>query len=101
MVASDQMVTSDSPGSALMKWTMLQQEKLKTTPVFFVFLSWGHLFGRNIFSEWIKSYVRGHKLPLEMWQIYSCHDPRLMVFHVICTPCQICIRFIYIDLHLI
>lgn len=51
MVASGQMVTSDSPGSAVMKWTTLQQAKLKYLK-FFSFFS--YLFVRNIFREWIE-----------------------------------------------
>lgn len=84
MVASGQMVTLDSPGSDIMKWSTptLQLAKLK-----FFFSS--SPLRANIFGVWIKGYVKEHKASPKIGRFIP-----VMILSsgvsVICTTCQIC-----------
>lgn len=62
MVASGQMVTLDSPGSIVMKWStpLLQIAKLKHLKFFS-----GSPFLIIFLEKWIKGYVKEHKPPLK------------------------------------
>lgn len=99
MVASGQMVTSDSPGSIIMKWSnpSSQQAKLKHPKFFFIV---AHPC-ENIFGEWIKGYVKkdkaspkiGRFIPVMILQLCCfCdlhHMPNLHMVHLHRAPSDI------------
>lgn len=98
MVASSQMVTLDSPGSVEIKWLTAtpQLAKLKHLKFFFLWLS----LLTNILGVWIMGYVKEHKASPHVHRFI----PVMILsagLSVMCTTCQICTWFIYIDLHLI
>lgn len=58
MVASGQMVTLDSPGSIIMKWSTPTSQLAKLKHLKFLIVA--HPY-ENIFGVWIKGYVKEHK----------------------------------------